>query len=60
MNGQSASEDGQIITSLDVDDTEKKGFDLGATGRLALMAKLAQGSIYSITHVTLFAIFYIF
>ena len=30
-------------TSLDQDD-ERAGFDLGATGRLALMAKLAEGT----------------
>ena len=42
-NASGPGEDGQTVISLDADDTEKKGFDLGATGRLALMAKLAKG-----------------
>ncbi|XP_029436831.1 probable RNA-binding protein 23 [Rhinatrema bivittatum] len=35
---------GDIITALDSDDMERSGIDLGATGRLQLMAKLAEGT----------------
>jgi RNA-binding protein 23/39 len=31
---------------LDTDETDRAGIDLGATGRLQLMAKLAEGSIF--------------
>merc|ERR1712179_212479 len=34
----------QIKDGLDSEETDKTGIDLGATGRLALMAKLAQGT----------------
>jgi RNA-binding protein 23/39 len=35
---------------LDTDETDRAGIDLGATGRLQLMAKLAEGSIFFILH----------
>ncbi|XP_030044089.1 putative RNA-binding protein 23 [Microcaecilia unicolor] len=35
---------GDILTALDSDDMERSGIDLGATGRLHLMAKLAEGT----------------
>ena len=31
---------------LDTDELDRAGIDLGATGRLQLMAKLAEGKIY--------------
>lgn len=31
------------VSFLDNEDLERSGFDLGATGRLQLMAKLAEG-----------------
>merc|ERR1712024_113383 len=34
----------QIKDGLDSEETDKTGIDLGATGRLALMAKLAEGT----------------
>ena len=34
----------QIKDGLDTEETDKTGIDLGATGRLALMAKLAEGT----------------
>merc|ERR1739844_92857 len=34
----------QIKDGLDSEETDKSGIDLGATGRLALMAKLAEGT----------------
>ena len=33
-----------ILLDLDSEQLDKTGIDLGATGRLALMAKLAQGT----------------
>ena len=33
-----------FLTDLDSEQLDKTGIDLGATGRLALMAKLAQGT----------------
>ena len=33
---------------LDTDDMDRAGVDLGATGRLALMAKLAEGTGFEI------------
>jgi RNA-binding protein 23/39 len=35
---------GTSQTSLDTDDTDRNGIDLGATGRLQLMFKLAEGA----------------
>ena len=38
-NGQGTNQGGQ----LDTDEMDRAGIDLGATGRLQLMAKLAEG-----------------
>ena len=34
------------LSFLDSDELDRAGFDLGATGRLQLMAKLAEGKIW--------------
>lgn len=31
---------------MDIDEMDRAGFDLGATGRLQLMAKLAEGMLF--------------
>ena len=36
--------EGQGSSALDTDEMDRAGIDLGATGRLQLMAKLAEGS----------------
>ena len=41
-NGQGSNQGGQ----LDTDEMDRAGIDLGATGRLQLMAKLAEGQCY--------------
>ena len=33
-------------SALDTDEMDRAGIDLGATGRLQLMAKLAEGNIF--------------
>ncbi|CAG0900656.1 unnamed protein product, partial [Cyprideis torosa] len=44
MKSPGGSDSGMGGTQLDNDELDRRGIDLGATGRLALMAKLAQGT----------------
>jgi len=38
----------------DVDDMDRAGFGLGATGRIQLMAKLAEGKVFQIIDIVSF------
>ncbi|CAF1204611.1 unnamed protein product [Didymodactylos carnosus] len=48
--------DGGLASNLDSEELDERGINLGATGRLALMAKLADGSGLQMPQYTLNAL----